>query len=83
MTMDWQLQEAKARFSELVRKAQSEGPQAISVHGRPAVVVVSCEEFERLVKPRAGFVEFLRRSPLAGDGVAISRDSSPPRKVEL
>ena len=81
--MDWQLQEAKARLSELVRKAQTEGPQAISVHGRPAVVVVSSEEFAQLVKPRPGFVEFLRRSPLAGSGVGMSRESSPPRKVEL
>ncbi|MGZ9115857.1 MAG: type II toxin-antitoxin system Phd/YefM family antitoxin, partial [Methylocystis sp.] len=44
----WVLQDAKARFSELVRRVRSEGPQHVTVHGRDAVVVVSAEEFRRL-----------------------------------
>lgn len=44
----WALQNAKARFSELVRKAQTEGPQHVSVHGRDSVVVISAEEFRKL-----------------------------------
>jgi prevent-host-death family protein len=49
----WQLQEAKAKLSELVRRARSEGPQTITVRGEPAVVVISVEEYERLLARRA------------------------------
>jgi prevent-host-death family protein len=44
----WLLQDAKARFSELVRRVRSEGPQRVTVHGRDEVVVISAEEFRRL-----------------------------------
>ena len=44
----WQLQDAKARFSEVVRKAQEEGPQRVTVHGREAVVILSVDEYQRL-----------------------------------
>ena len=44
----WLLQDAKARFSELVRKVHSEGPQHVTVHGRDEVVVIAAEEFRRL-----------------------------------
>lgn len=79
----WQLQEAKARLSELVRAAQQEGPQEISVRGEPAVVVVSRRDFDRLAKKNPGFVDFIRRSPLAGEDLKIERDRSPARRVEL
>jgi antitoxin Phd len=46
----WKLQDAKARFSELVRKARSGAPQRVTVHGEDAVIVVDCERFE--VRPR-------------------------------
>ena len=51
----WNLQDAKARFSEVVRKAAEEGPQHVSVHGKEKAVVISAEEYERLTaagKPR-------------------------------
>jgi prevent-host-death family protein len=50
----WLLQDAKARFSELVRKVRSEGPQHVSVHGRDEVVVISVEDFRRLQGRRTG-----------------------------
>ncbi len=50
----WLLQDAKARFSELVRSVRSEGPQHVTVHGRDEVVVVSAEEFRRLKGERSG-----------------------------
>jgi prevent-host-death family protein len=81
--MGWQLQDAKARLSELVKLAQSEGPQAITVHGKPAVVVVSREEYERLAGRKQKFTEFIRRSPLAGVELELKRDRSAPRKVRL
>jgi prevent-host-death family protein len=50
----WLLRDAKARFSELVRRVRSEGPQYVSVHGRDEVVVISVEEFRRLQGQRTG-----------------------------
>ena len=81
--MSWQLQDAKARLSEVVKLAQSEGPQAITVHGKPAAVLVSSEEYERLAARKLKFAEFIRRSPLAGVELELKRDRSPPRKVKL
>jgi prevent-host-death family protein len=56
---DWQLQDAKNRFSEVVKKARDEGPQTVTVHGQRAAVVVSALEFDALVKLRMSFVDFL------------------------
>jgi len=56
---NWQLQDAKARFSELVKKAREQGPQHVSVRGEPAVVVVSEEEFARLNSPRPSIVDHI------------------------
>ncbi len=78
----WQLQEAKARFSELVKLADSEGPQEITLHGEPKAVVVSKVEFERLRRPKPSLAAFLRGSPLAGLVLEIERDKSPPRLNE-
>lgn len=61
----WPLQDAKARFSELVRKAQSEGPQHVTIHGRDAVVVLSEAEYTQLAGKRTGkeLVEIMAASP--------------------
>lgn len=77
----WQLQEAKSRFSELVRLSQGEGPQEISVRGEPAVVVVSRRDYDRLRGRRASFVDFLRHSPLAGVELDLHRDKSLTRDL--
>jgi antitoxin Phd len=79
----WQLQDAKARFSELVRSAEDEGPQEITVHGRPAAVVLSKTDYDRIKKKKASFVEFMRTSPLVGVDLEIRRDRSPVRTVKL
>src|SRR3546814_8167375 len=50
----WKLEDAKARFSEVVRRAQSEGPQRVTVRGREAVVVISVDELDRLLPKNAG-----------------------------
>lgn len=81
--MNWQLQDAKARLSELVKLAQKEGPQAITVHGKPAAVVLSPADYQRLSGRRLPFVEFIRRSPLAGARITTRRNRSPVRKVVL
>ncbi len=81
----WRLQDAKAQFSELVRRAKEKGPQRVTVHGKDAVVVVDASEWDRLSKPLSGrdLVDALASSPL-GD-VPIERLSvrSPVRDVEL
>ena len=56
---EWQLQDAKNRFSEVVKRARDEGPQTVTVHGQRAAVVVSAQAFDALVKPRLSFVDFL------------------------
>jgi antitoxin Phd len=79
----WQLQDAKARLSELVKRARNVGPQEIRVHGEPAVVVIAHQEYLRLTQPPLRFVEFIRKSPLKGAKLELTRDRSPARAVDL
>jgi antitoxin Phd len=79
----WQLQDAKARFSEVVRSSQEVGPQEITVHGKPTAVVLSKADYDRLKGARPSFVTFLRRSPLAGLRLRIDRDRSAARDPRL
>jgi prevent-host-death family protein len=78
----WQLQEAKARLSEVVKSAREE-PQEISVRGEAVVVVLAKVEYDRLVAPKPSFVELMRSSPLVGVRLDIERDPSPARELEL
>lgn len=79
----WKLEDAKARFSEVVRHAREEGPQRVSVRGHDAVVVMSVEEFDRLVpeKPRLPFLQFMESLYL--DGLNLEREMDRGRDVEL
>ncbi|WP_050478975.1 type II toxin-antitoxin system Phd/YefM family antitoxin [Herbaspirillum rhizosphaerae] len=80
----WQIQEAKAHFSELVRDTESEGPQEITWHGRAVAVVLSKTEYERLSGAGQSLVEFMRRSPLFDtDDVELTRNDSLTREVEF
>ncbi len=81
----WLLQDAKARFSELVRRVQSEGPQHVTVHGREAVVVISAEDFRRLKGELKGdaLIAALQASPHRDVDLAPKRTAMPVRKVEL
>ena len=74
----WQVQEAKARFSALVRAASTFGPQTITVRGRRAAVVLSPEDYDRLQRPRLSLAEFMARSPLVGVELDLERDRSLP-----
>ncbi len=79
----WKLEDAKARFSEVVRLARSEGPQRVSVRGKDAVVVMSVEELERLApaNPRVPLVTFLEGLHLGG--LELVREHDQGRDVEL
>lgn len=82
----WQLQDAKAKFSELFRRAQSEGPQYVTRQGKDTVVVLTAEEFERLTartrQPR-DLIRFFAESPLAGVDLDLDRPRDLGRKVPL
>jgi len=81
----WALQDAKARLSELVRKAKTEGPQRITVHGREEVVVVSVEEYRRVKGQRTGqaLVKVLQDSALRDINIDRLRTPSRVRAVKL
>ena len=81
----WLLQDAKARFSELVRKVRSEGPQHVTVHGRDAVVVIAAEEFRRLKGSRTGqsLIDAIQSSPYRDADIEPGRMSLPVRDVSL
>ncbi|MCD6674040.1 MAG: type II toxin-antitoxin system Phd/YefM family antitoxin [Burkholderiaceae bacterium] len=81
----WRLQDAKARFSELVRLARSDGPQHVTLHGREAVVVVDAEEFERLKGERTGqlLIDALQVSPHREIELEPRRSVMPVRAVRL
>jgi prevent-host-death family protein len=80
--MRWQLQDAKQRFSELVRHARREGPQVVTRHGEEVAVVVGIEEYRRLTSDKPAFKEFLLAAPdLAA--LELERSSERARAVEL
>jgi prevent-host-death family protein len=81
----WLLQDAKARFSELVRRVHQEGPQHVTVHGRDEVVVISANEFRRLQGGRTGraLIEAIQASPYRDTELVVPRSSMPVRDVAL
>jgi len=81
----WLLQDAKARFSELVRKVRSEGPQHVTVHGRDEVVVIAAEEFRRLTGNVTGpaLIEAMQASPYREVDLEPGRGPMPVRAVSL
>lgn len=83
---DWQVQSAKARFSEVFRRARTEGPQRITRQGKEGVVMVAEEQYAQLVgkshQPRS-LVQFFRQSPLVGVDLDLERDRDPGRDTDL
>jgi prevent-host-death family protein len=81
----WLLQDAKARFSELVRRVHSEGPQRVTVHGRDEVVVISADEFRRLKGDLTGeaLIAAMQACPHRAFDIAPRRAAMPVREVAL
>ena len=79
----WQLQEAKNKFSQLVEKAQHEGPQFVTKHGKESVVVLSVEEYKKIVQPKSNLFEFIQASPLSKTSIDVERDKSLARNIEI
>ena len=83
MLKQWQLQEAKGNFSQLVKRAASGDPQMVTVHGRATAVVVSAEQYARLATRRGKLSDALARPELAADDLDIVRQDDCGRHVEL
>jgi prevent-host-death family protein len=86
VSQPWQLQTAKARFSEVFRRAREEGPQLVTRQGKEGVVIMPLEEFDQLVdrarKPKS-LVRFFAESPLAGLPLNLERSQDTGRDVKL
>jgi antitoxin Phd len=83
MQSTWQLQDAKNRFSEVVNRAITDGPQEISRHGKKTAVILSIEEYRRLKKTtqEKNLIDFFQKSPLSQ--IAMERPRDYPREVTL
>jgi prevent-host-death family protein len=77
----WTVAEAKAKFSELIERAISLGPQTITRKGRTTAVVVGAEEWQRKTKRVGNLAEFFAASPLRGSNLKVRRLKTPPRKI--
>jgi len=82
-TQVWSVAEAKAKFSEVIERAMSEGPQTITRKGRTAAVVVGAEEWQRKTRRVGNLAEFLAASPLRGSGLRVRRLKNRPRTISL
>lgn len=80
----WQIQEAKARLSELLKLSESEGPQDITLHGKSVAVVLSRSAYDKMSGNQQSLLEFMQQSPLYGlEEIEFERDPSETREVAL
>lgn len=79
--MRWQIQQAKARFSEMVERTLRDGPQTVTRHGKPVAVVVSADEYRRLRSGSKSFKALLASAPL--EGVKIRRSREKTRIIDF
>jgi prevent-host-death family protein len=84
--MDWPLQDAKNRFSEVVQRARREGPQTVTLRGERAAVVLSAADYDALTRDRPSLVDDLLSGPDWDDAIAAAindRAKSPSRDPAL
>jgi prevent-host-death family protein len=79
----WTVTQAKAKFSEVIDRAESDGPQTITRNGRAAAVIVAAREWERKTKRKGTLADFFAASPLRGAGLQIKRLRGRVRKAGL
>ena len=82
-SQNWTVAEAKAKFSEIIERAMTQGPQTITRKGRTAAIVVGAEEWQRKTKRVGNLAEFLAGSPLRGSELKIQRRKFRPKKINL
>lgn len=83
MKTSWKLQDAKAKFSQVVDEAIKNGPQYVTRHGSEAVVIVAVEEFEELKSSKPSFKDFLLSCPKASLDLDLTRKKDLPRRLDL
>jgi len=81
MSMEWQIQEAKARFSEMVERTIKEGPQTVTRYGKPVAVLVPADEYQRLRTGGKSFKALLASAPL--EGIKIRRSRNTARVIDI
>ena len=79
----WQLQEAKARFSELINEVEQNGPCTITKNGEPVAVLISKKEFERLNVPKGTLIDFFKSAPFPELDIDIERNPDVGRETDL
>lgn len=79
----WTAADARARFSELLRKAEADGPQTITRNGKPAVVVIAATQRKAATPHKQTLVEFFQNSPLRGSGIDLERIDEQPRDIDI
>jgi prevent-host-death family protein len=79
----WQIQDAKQRFSEMIRAVISEGPQVITRHGEDVAVVVDIEEYRKLTRPAADLVGILLGGPKLDDAADVFAEIEAERKADF
>jgi prevent-host-death family protein len=80
--MKWPVQDAKQRFSELIRTAHADGPQVVTRHGEEIAVVIDIAEYRHLKGETAAFKDYLRAGP-AFDDLDLGRPAGHPRSIDL
>ncbi|HEY8739621.1 MAG TPA: type II toxin-antitoxin system Phd/YefM family antitoxin [Candidatus Dormibacteraeota bacterium] len=80
---EWAVADAKARFSEMIDRVLSQGPQVITRKGKKTVVVVAAAEWERRTKRRGNLADFFAASPLRGARLEVERLQDEPRDISL
>ena len=79
----WQIQEASAKFSQLVEQVKETGPQMITKRGDPIAVVISKERYDELTKPTSSLVDFFKSAPLPEIELDLTRSKDLPRDIDL
>jgi antitoxin Phd len=80
---EWQLQEAKNKFSEVIKLTQESGPQYITKHGLVTAIVLSIKDYQKLCGKKSNLLVFFQNSPLKDLGLALDRQQDLPRAVDL
>jgi prevent-host-death family protein len=82
-SQSWTVAEAKAKFSKVLDRVMSDGPQTITRNGRTAAIMVGAEEWQRKTKRVGNLAEFFAASPLPGSELKLRRLKERPRKIRL
>jgi antitoxin Phd len=79
----WQIQEAKAKFSQVIKKANTSGYQTITKQGQPIAVILSKEEFDKMIQFKTSFLDFFKEAPCQEVELDIQRSKDFPREFDI